>query len=932
MGGEPIAYAVDMVGREPVDIASLQRSLVFRADAPYLVVLEPGQLTVFSLGSDALAEETPRAHLTVRHNELGASATFQRLFHTPERPVGSLPTQTIHERLFGLLSETVDELVDLGLDRNDALSLSGRAMFTRFLVDRSILKAETWPDVARRASGPTEFFATPSNASSTCRWLDSTFNGDFLPLSFRASTSIFGRFPARVFENLSDIMQCRRGKQLFFQWEDVDLSSVPAGLLSQVYEHQAERWNPYSRHKTGVYYTPRRIADYMVSEIVASIRAERPDSTDTVRVLDPAVGGGVFLVAFLRELVSERWRRLGRAPTSLEIRAILYKQLVGFDISEPALRLTSLSLYLTALELDPDPQPLSALKFEPLRGRVLFDVKEPGAVAGGAILGSLRNQPAHTNKFDVVIANPPWTALTGSVSRQIERELNNAVRDKLLADQAPIRLPDKVPDIGFLWFATTWAKENAWIAMALHARVLFKQSPVGIEARDAIFRHLDVTGIMNGSELRTTEVWPEMSAPFCLLFARNRRPPDRSALFFVSPVQERGINVQGRFRIDAESANPVSAKEVCKTPTLLKTLFRGSPLDVALLRHVSEIGRSLKTYWGELELASGQGYQVGTSAREDATILHGMPDLGSRKLPAPIVKVGGLPAFDYDRVHRVRDPAIYKAPIVLVRKSPPSLSRRRASRASAIALEDVAYSESFYGWSAYGHPSGEAVAQYLFLLLNSDLFLWHSLVTSSEFGVERESIQKDDVDSFPIRRFDELDNAQRSAIATVFERYSKQPGNTKELNRLVAGIYELSKWHSEIIADTLETRLPYRANVDRADAPPSAAELDAFVARLEDLLRSSLDPAVTAKIVTNVTLGPWQLLLIERSDGGMQVPSDLQRHLRLADHTGVSRVLVRWEDGKSIGVCLLRQRRYWTLSRARLLALTILHQHQTLWR
>ncbi len=35
------------------------------------------------------------------------------------------------------------------------------------------------------------------------------------------------------------------------------------------------------------------------------------------------------------------------------------------------------------------------------------------------------------------------------------------------------------------------------------------------EARSALFGALNVTGIVNGSEIRHTKVWPEISAPFC---------------------------------------------------------------------------------------------------------------------------------------------------------------------------------------------------------------------------------------------------------------------------------------------------------------------------------------------------------------------------------------------------------------------------------
>src|SRR5208337_1849683 len=85
------------------------------------------------------------------------------------------------------------------------------------------------------------------------------------------------------------------------------------------------------------------------------------------RVLDPACGAGVFLVLAFRRLYQERWKATGQRPPRPVIRKILNHQLRGFDINESALRLSALSLYLTAIELDPKPTPPDALKFKNLR-------------------------------------------------------------------------------------------------------------------------------------------------------------------------------------------------------------------------------------------------------------------------------------------------------------------------------------------------------------------------------------------------------------------------------------------------------------------------------------------------------------------------------------------------------------------------------------
>ena len=96
------------------------------------------------------------------------------------------------------------------------------------------------------------------------------------------------------------------------------------------------------------------------------------------------------------------------------IQEILYKQIRGFDISESALRLAALALYITAIELNGTQRPPQSLKFpRNIRGEVLyrFGGNDQSNRSTAFLLGSLGDEvPAHFSKsFDIVIGNPPWT-------------------------------------------------------------------------------------------------------------------------------------------------------------------------------------------------------------------------------------------------------------------------------------------------------------------------------------------------------------------------------------------------------------------------------------------------------------------------------------------------------------------------------------------
>ena len=95
-----------------------------------------------------------------------------------------------------------------------------------------------------------------------------------------------------------------------------------------------------------------------------------------------------------------------------------------------------------------------------------------------------------------------------------------------------------------------------------------------------MFQLIEVTGIINGSNLSDTEVWPEMNQPFMLLFARNQHPRDGHVIRFITPQYDKVLNRKGEFRIDSKSAQPVEMAATFDDPWLWKALTVGTSLDV----------------------------------------------------------------------------------------------------------------------------------------------------------------------------------------------------------------------------------------------------------------------------------------------------------------------------------------------------------------
>jgi hypothetical protein len=122
------------------------------------------------------------------------------------------------------------------------------------------------------------------------------------------------------------------------------------------------------RKATGTFYTPQALAQYLVRRTLAPlVQGASPETILDLRVLDPAMGSGAFLVAacgFLAEAYVEALVRAGRCHPSdigaAELaairRTIAERCLYGVDLNPMAVQLARLSLWLATLSAD---RPLS---------------------------------------------------------------------------------------------------------------------------------------------------------------------------------------------------------------------------------------------------------------------------------------------------------------------------------------------------------------------------------------------------------------------------------------------------------------------------------------------------------------------------------------------------------------------------------------------
>jgi hypothetical protein len=938
----PLMFIVDAgrLGNDHDRLRRIRRLAAFRGDAPYLGVVSPGRLEIYSVGLDSRKTEQVRVHIPTTGDQ--KLTTFALLANI--RPGAPTHGRWISDVVLRLLTDAIDSLKsDCGVSDKDAISLVGRALFVRFLADRKLLVGSFWEPLEHH-----ETFDTAQNAERTSTWLDTTFNGDFLPLT----DSVFESLPPAGFRILGNILRRAPGGELYLgwklKWDNLDFAHIPVGVLSQAYEHYLRKHAPDRQRREGGYYTPRAIAEVMVHGAFAGLDSKTPP--DQVRVLDPAAGAGVFLLIAFRRIVAERWRHTGTRPDTLTLRDILYNQISGFDINEAALRFAALGLYLASIELDAHPEPVEKLGFKNLRSTVLYKFGDDSANAKEG-LGSLGPQVGdeHKSQYHIVIGNPPWASATHLADWSlVKTRVEQIARKRLSAEKVPALLPNEVLDLAFVWRAMEWGCPGAQITFALHGRVLFQQGDGMPEARKTLFSALDVKGIVNAAHLRSTKVWPHISAPFCILYARNDLPPLGGGFRFLTPYVEDSLNKFGVMRIDATSAELVSLGELDERPAVLKILSRGGRMDMdiydrILSRNLCSLGKYWSQLFGESRGRSGNGYQtIKPSSRirkgkvqpgASASELWGLPEITSDAMDDIQIRTRTLDKFSRRRIHDPRPRNLFNGPLLIVQKSPPAaLGRMRV----AVCDRDAIFNETYYGYNAKGHPDASLLVRYLALLIGSKTVFWLILMTSGEFGFEREVVEKKIVDSVPIPTLSDLPARERERIDTLFSSIVAGDHDAwRNVDRWAARLYGLKDRDLDAISDTLTFNLPFSESRRLAQTAPREVDVKEFC----KILTAELEPwgtrfhnPIHVVPFANSRSMPWRTLQISANgssskNNAIENNFPWERFVDFADDIAATELAYVDQSNCRMLIGRLNQARYWTKTQARSVAERIIWRH-----
>ena len=879
---------------DPQAVGTWQEEVWNEGSVPLLWIVEPRQTTLYNGFANPEDAVVDRRLDTFDHEHAAGdpglglsdlSARAGRLsmetgrFWAEEHRVSR--KHSVDTRLLRDLESLETALREDGLSAERAQGLIGRAVFAQYLVDRGIITKRK----LRRDYGTDSLpgvLDNRSDAGRLFRWLSDRFNGDMFPST--------GVVPSTG--HLRKVTATLRGEaagqgSLFPYRFDL----IPVELISAIYEKFAHSADADS---ADVHYTPLAAVSLIMDEVMQGINGEEG-------VLDITCGSGVFLVEALRRLVHAKALRAGKRTRSM-VREALYKQVFGVDQSTAAIQVAAFSLYLAAMELDPDPLNQNGLRFLPLRGKTLH-------VADAHRISLPR-------KFDIIVGNPPWSyrGKSGTAARPTEGPQG-------------ARSPRGV-SFDFANRAKAFARDDARFGMVLSATPFFAESGTGRRAAQELVQSLSPLTLIDLSSHKW--LFKRATMPAMGLVARYRPDQDKGEMALVRIPWSQAAENAHTLNVAAGDVQMLHIASWKRNPALFKSGFVGRLHDHLLLENLFERHRPLRDHLAAIGTGLHRGLTLGNHS-EQAAFLRRLPFLDKGDLRRFAVQ-GNLPIFGEHGAERPRERRIYQAPLLIIQEN----MRNSPRPVVSVGIEDVVYSQAYLGAPIPREHGG--LAHLLAGILSSALAAWYFYVAGPDVGLWRARVRKGTAEAIPVPDIvGEMTthSARRlAAIVKGLQRKAKDPseGDYRKLDDAVAALYGLSESERTVVQDGL-LRAGWQWQQGRLDsaAPAPVDHLttyaSAFVSRFDPWFNAAKERRLCADVykarnfealgVIRFTLQhhppPSEVRVVEERLAPSQVLSEacdrLQAHSALDDLARNGEVMLSSED--EVVIAKPSVRRHW---------------------
>ena len=809
-----------------------------KGSAPLLWVVEPSQTTLYN----GFAEPQPggsvaKARLdTFHHNgttvaprtglgladlstRAGLLAMETGTFWHQEKRINR--RHAVDARLLSDIASLERELRHAGLSVDRAQGLIGRAIFAQYLIDRGIIAESFLREEFDGASLP-DILGNRPEANRLFRLLVEKFNGDMFPST--------GVMPAgEHLEHVASFLKGEATGQGSLLPYRFDL--IPVELISAIYEQFVHSAEDDHADKLDIHYTPLAAVSLIMDEVMQDVSGQE-------KVLDITCGSGVFLVEALRRLVDAKAKARSGKRTRAMVRQALEQQVFGVDQSEAAIQVAAFSLYLAALEFDPDPWNEAGLQFAPLRGKTLH-------------VSDAHHVDLPT-KFDIIVGNPPWTY--GGKSATADRRSQGWSGAKSPRGQS----------FDFANRAKEFARDNARFGMLLSANPFFATSETGRRAAQELVQSLSPVTLIDLSSQKW--LFRNAQMPAMGLIARYRPQQELERMALVRVPWSHAAKSGHTLKVASSDVKMLSLESWRRNPALFKSGFVGRLHDHLLLEDLFERYRPLK----DRLAAVGTGFHLGLTRGNrsaDATFLNDMPLLDKTWLRRFSLRTADLPQFEEQTAEHPRDPRIYRAPLLIVREN----LRKSPRPVVAVADTDVVYTKSFYSVS-FRREHGN-LANLLAGILSSSYAAWHLYVAGPDLGVWKRRVLEGTANAVPMPNLVEAEaTTSGRRVADIVKEFQQRRGEDdpadddyEELDAAVAELYGFGASERMVIQDgLLRASWDWQEGWLESDRPVGTEHLKAyakaFVSKFDAWFHAAKKRSLCATVYEATALEPIRVI------------------------------------------------------------------------
>jgi len=424
------------------------------------------------------------------------------------------PKTRVDEHLLGQLQLLDGTLREMGLPREPSHCLIGKYVWLSYLKDRGILSPWRLSKAGVQADDIFGHNAKLTAFHQLDDYLQNWLNGEIFPLRGEDRRAVQPKHLQKIAGVFAG--DDANGQTALFT-DLYKFSHLPIETLSVVYEqflHHKEEGDEISEgEKSGAYYTPVCLADFMIEEMDRKLPLR-----NGIAVFDPACGSGAFLVQAYRRLVERTMHDEKRNLKLTELRDLLQDNIFGVDRDPDACRVARMSLAIALLDYADPPDvsgPTSNFHLRALSKNNIL--KEDFFKLDPAWPRAKDKQPPQW-----IIGNPPWVELKST--KRAEDKLNKPAWDWFDTNEKNHPTSGNQVAEAFVWKVREFSRPDSVIGLVVPAMTLFKHEAK--KFRQGIFAETNVWCVTNFANLAYVLFAGRATQPAACLFYR----PDKTTM------------------------------------------------------------------------------------------------------------------------------------------------------------------------------------------------------------------------------------------------------------------------------------------------------------------------------------------------------------------------------------------------------------------